>query len=767
MPLKILNYNEMKKPFEKPIDLSVTFVGLEQGEQAPQFAAYQVNTAGQPVRKLGKYDGKALKIDVGDAGVIALGPDVEEFKTLPKESLVSYRVDQKIDLWQKQGVVLPRDIWGRFHFHFVCVTGTVRKCRPWYWELIERVELAPMFKLAQVARVKPITADLRPHIHFPFSCQPLCDGIIEIYERECCCHHIHIPSLLDRLRDILAVLPIPIPDPVPEPFPGPFPGPIPGTFPGPFPGPGPAPFTPQLMRTKARSIQRSKVSLDLAAVPPENLHNDYLALRAMPDHTAQLYVKARPYLFPIFCHCTVRKVGQTPIQPGGKFDFCYLQVHHTPHHGHCYRTYSYKVKQVINGILTTVYDGVAAHQHFVAGQPADIRTYNPKAQVCADGPGDPPPNDGSPFIMLEHIGRYGSFHFNFPVQNAVSQVNALDANDGTFTTSYAPDCPWGGELGLRLWFSPELEPIVKYYRLKVVAVNDAGMPVGTPIPLKDSVEWTKLIDVPGDVVRTSESLGPVPPASVGGEQYLFRVPYWSSPDHRYLSGQYHQVWDTTQAEFTDRKYMLILEVFDSAGNQLKPNGATGPGTGKNFQFRRWSSTVDTNPVPFADMAHVFWVDNTPVGGDIVDLRKNGVPNTAECQFMSDAANSTFSIGFRAFHIHGVEHAGNGDDNSFMWKYDIEWQRGLNGDTGSLGAAPSGGTNHTDVGETGAAVSSGSQTFQTMLTQQSSGVVLPKCTFSVTLDVYAKHFNGNSRIWRYDFEETASFALEIADEDDGF
>jgi hypothetical protein len=143
----------------------------------------------------------------------------------------------------------------------------------------------------------------------------------------------------------------------------------------------------------------------------------------------------------------------------------------------------------------------------------------------------------------------------------------------------------------------------------------------------------------------------------------------------------------------------------------------------------------------------------------VDLRKNGIANTAECQFMTDAGSATFAIGFRAFHVHGVEHAGNGDDNSFMWHYGITWQRGLNGDTGTLGPAPSGGTNHTDVGETGGAVTSGSETFETMLTK--NNVVLPKCTFSVTLHVYAKHYTGSGRIQSYDYRETASFALEIA------
>ena len=129
----------MAKSNENSIDLKVTFFGLKDGEQAPHFAAYQIDSAGRPVRKLGGYDGKALRIDLGKARSVTLGPDVEDFKTLPKESLASYRVAQSIDLWRKQGIMLPRDIWNRFHFHLVCVTGTVRKCRPWFWDLIDDI----------------------------------------------------------------------------------------------------------------------------------------------------------------------------------------------------------------------------------------------------------------------------------------------------------------------------------------------------------------------------------------------------------------------------------------------------------------------------------------------------------------------------------------------------------------------------------------------------------------------------------------------------
>ncbi|HEX7330208.1 MAG TPA: hypothetical protein VF290_01835 [Pyrinomonadaceae bacterium] len=728
---------------EKLTDLPLTFVDLKGDEQAPRIAAYEVDRSGRPVKKLGRQEGNVLKADLTDAGSIALGPDVEDFKTLPKESVIRYRVAEKAEFWRNQGIVFAPEIWSRFFFQYICVSGTVRKCRPWFWQVLDDVRFTPMVELAQAARIKPITADLQPHIIFPFNCQPLCDGVVEIYERECCCHFIPIPTLLERLREILDILPIPIPDPIP----------------GPIPGPDPAPFTAQLLRSKVRSIQRRKTPLDLTAVPPENLHRDYLALRTMTVDAARAYVLEHRYLYPLFCHCAMRKVGEVPIQPGGEFDFCYRRVRLPHPAGPCFTTYAYKVKQLINSVMTVVYDGVAAHQYFSSGDPANIRTYDPRARVCADGPGDPPPGDDLPFVMLEHIGSYGTFHFNFPTQTGVSQVGPLDPDDGTYHSSYATGCPWAGSLGIRLWFSPELEDIVEFYRLKVVEVNDAGAPVGAPIVLDNPVSWTRLVQVPGDWVTAPESLGPY---HVGTENNLFKVPYWSSPDHLYLSGQYHQVWNTP-VRSPDGKYLLLIEVFDKMGNRIKPNGAPGPGTAQNFQFRRWVSASDTDPVPFADAAHVFWVDNTPVGGDIVDLRKGLTPNTDECQFMKGPGDSKFSIGFRAYHVNGVEHAGNGDDNSFMLSYGITWQRGLNGNTGTLGPAPSGGNNHTDVGETGGPVASGDASFEAMLTKtlsDGSTVVLTKCTFSVTLRVYGKHFNGSGRLSNYDYHETASFALEI-------
>ncbi|MEO7578247.1 MAG: hypothetical protein ABIT83_11620 [Massilia sp.] len=54
-------------------------------------------------------------------------------------------------------------------------------------------------------------------------------------------------------------------------------------------------------------------------------------------------------------------------------------------------------------------------------------------------------------------------------------------------------------------------------------------------------------------------------------------------------------------------------------------------------------------MPIADAAHQRSIDNTPVSGDIVDLRNGGVINTGECQFMSGPGSTAFGVGIRADH----------------------------------------------------------------------------------------------------------------------
>lgn len=723
--------------------IRLVFSELATGETAPDVALYALDEQGRAKEKLAQARDGVLPIPANRLkGRIALGPVTDDAASLTADELISYRADQVASIWAKQGLVLPRDRWIIFWPLFRCVHGHVRKCRPWWLDIIA---VRPSIAVAGLKRSRTIALETQTasiatlassvsSILYPLRCVPLCDGVVEVIERQCCCHHIPIWDLIERLREILERIPIPWP---PDPEPGPWPEPQPG------PDPTPIEASGGLRQRVLQPIQLAKASggavarsFDAAMAPPKRLYQAYQDLQRLPAAEAARYVIDRPWLYPFFCHCTSRKVGEVAIQPGGLFSYCYRGG---PPPYPCHLTYAYRIRQLIGGAWVTVYDGVASGAWFSAGEDANIRVTNPRALPCGDQSGDPPPNEGTPFVMLEHVTGAGTHHFNFPTQTGVSMLAAPDVNDGLYDTGYAPDAPWGAGLGLRLWVSPELQGTVAFYRLSVVPLNMAGVPTGAPQVLDAAVSWSRFVFIGGNWVTQADSLGPV---TQGAESHLFRVPYWLG-GMNWLSGQYHQIWNTNA--FADGRYMLVIELFDGAGARIKPNGSTGPGAAKAFQFRRWSSDTVTLNVPFADCAHMFWIDNIPVSGDIVDLRKNGVPNTGECQFIKGSPTAQFSIGYRAFHVNGVS-----NNDSFMYSHSISWQRGLNGPTGTLAPAVSA---TTDAGEGGPPAQSGSATFGSMLGTHG------RCTFSVHLAVYAKHTNGASRLSAYDYYETASFALD--------
>ena len=721
--------------------IRLTFSGLADGEAEPRVALYAVDDHGKPTKQLARAKDGVLPIAADRLkGRVAIGPDVENLAELGSERLVQFRGEQVAASWAKEGLVLPKSRWTIFWPLFHCVSGRVRKCRPWWWDLVTvqttlagsaaKLSQVSAFRLQAQNQISIATAASASYV-FPWRCLPLCDGIVEVYERQCCCIRVHVPDLIDRLRDILDRVPIPWPWP-PEPGPWPGPGPIEGPI-GRRLGQVAQKAQSRLLKAPAGTIAAAP---DPSFAPSERLYEAYLDLRRLPLAEAERYALDRVWLHPFFCHCSSRKVGEVAIQPGGEFDFCYLRG---PVPSGCWLTHAYRVRQRINGVWVTVYDGVASGAWFAGGENAELRVTDHRALPCGDAPGDGPPGEGSPFVMLEHVTGAGTHHFNFPDQTGVSQVGALDVDDGLYDTSYAVDCPWAGGLGLRLWVSPELNGTVAFYRLSVRPVGATGSPSGPPQPLVSPVSWSRFVFVGGEWVVQSDSLGPV---TQGAESGLFRVPYWAG-GLNWLSGQYHQVWNTT--EFDNGKYLLVIELFDAAGARIKPNGSAGPGAGKAFQFRRWSNDTVTENVPFADCAHVFWTDKLEVVGDIVDLRKNGVANGDECQFMKGPGTDQFAIGYRAYHVNGVSNT-----DSFMYSHSITWQRGLNGPTGVLAPAVSA---TTDAGEGGPPAQSGSDSFADMLGANT------KCTFSVHLAVYAKHFNGGSRLSNYDYHETASFALD--------
>ena len=530
--------------------------------------------------------------------------------------------------------------------------------------------------------------------------------------------------------------------------------------------PQPLPPEPPEWRTtlrQTRLAQTAKAFDPGQTYASERLFEDYQALVAMPRASAQAFIQARPYLYAYFCHCTMKKVGEVPIQPDGEFDFCYWrprQFHHVHHH--CHSTYAYRVKQLINGVWTVVYDGLAGQDYYGQGERAEIRTTSPKARPCGAGPKPPDDGDGTPFVILQNVTGGSTNHFNFPTQTDVSRVGPLAANSGLYDWGSVDDCPWATTLGLRLWSSPLLKDIVVYYRLKVAKVDASGQPVGGFQTLNAPVSWQRY----DGTQKATESLAALP-SDVGGQEGLFKFPY-EGDGKNWFWVDYHQNWNTAlfdpdgsdpSESIEDGKFMLVLEVFGPGGVRIKPNGAAGPGADRAFQFRRWINSVDTANVPFADCAHIFWVNNKAVFAKIEELWNSGTRNSGECQFMSGNANSTFSIGFRAYHEHGVTTGGGASDtNSFLRSYGISWQRGLNGPSGPLESGT------TDQGEN-TIEQSNSLTFGYLLGPHpvASGISGPhsKCTFSVHLTAHGKHHNGGGFLdGIFSDYEVASFALDI-------
>ena len=745
----------------KTQQVPVSFVGLNKGDEVPSAALFRTDSNGMPTEKLARIAEGVLDINAGrlKGAHLAIGPDVDDIKGIDPATLLRYRGDQVLEDWLQRGIFIPADRWPVLLREVICVSGRVRKCRPWWYDLVFVAAAQPKLgvqRLSLPARVGDLST---ANIHLPFRCLPLCDGIVEVFERVCCCHHIIYDDLIDRLREVLERIPIEIDFPVPpEPDPGPL-GPIGIERAASFARRA-APILGRVARAAGGIAGRTARVREATAstTVSERIFHDYQALLRLPRQDVEAYVLARPYLTAYVCSCAIRKVGQAFIAPGGTFDFCYWRPRRPFSHSHCFTTFAYRVKQQIGGVWVTVYDGVAGHDYFAQGEEADLHTSNSQARPCGDGPEPPDPGEGLPFVMLEHVTGAGTHHFNFPVQSALSQVGALAVNSGLYDFAGVPDCPWASGLGLRLWVSPSLEGTVVYYRFKVVAVNAAGAAVGTPDILDAPVAWSRFVTVPGDVVTTSTGLA-ANPADVGGQEGLFTVPYWSG-GMNWLSGQYHQTWNTTDQ--ADGNYLLVLELFGPGGARIKPNGAPAgdPGAARAFQFRRWEAPGDTANVPFADCAHVFRINNTHVVGDIVDLRKDHIASGDECQFMSGPGATTFSAGFRAYHEDGVTTGGGpGDTNSFMRAYSLTWQRGLNGPSGTVEAGTA------DKGEL-AVAESNALAFSYLLgpfpNPSPPPLLFPaqtRCTFSIHLHVDAKHHNGGSFIDAYDYHETASFALE--------
>jgi hypothetical protein len=709
--------------------LEIKFLGSTEKDQQPKVALYSIEKGA--VRKVKSIEGNKIMLSelarhVKEGATMGFGPDADE-KEVSRESLSTFR-SQKLIEWANTGLIDIGPKWHDWFFPFVCVHGDVHKCRPWLIDIAAtKGVFASSIRTAATAAAKVEQRTFAPSTfspaaelvmpHFPTLCAPICNAIVEVYQKTCCCHWPPIidVDIFDWLREWIEKFP-PIPvDPWP---PGPFPG----------PGPDPAPFREAKNAKIARALDRP---LPLGNVPEklvQDVHAMYMMTTAA-ERTA--YVQEREYLSPIFCSCTTKKVTETAVSGDGEFSACF-RAPLVPFG--CRVTYFYKVRQWQGNQWVYIYDGATVNDYFKASDDAHLKTW--KGIACNPDGGTPTP--GGEFVMLENIGVIPSWKLASPAQDSEYGVASPSAADGLVTHNYAGQ-PWGKTLSFRLKFTEGLKALgAKYYRVSVAKANATGDAIGTPQQLTGAIAWSRWKWVGAQLQTEAVSLGP---NVVGANSDLYLIPYESdAPDGGWLWFQFHHAWNTTLHD--NGKQLVIVEVFDAAGNRIKPAAAPGAGSPVGFTFRRWVDETNTAAVNFAALSHMFHVDNVSCYGDIVALRKNDQAVSGPCLFLQGCTGDDFTVRFYGFHVNG-----------FMHSYNLWAVRGLNDSTIAIESGTSNAPSPIPAVLSAANAKAATKTFGEMLGPHQ------KCAFAIELRVYPKHTNGMGIIHEYGMGETAAVALE--------
>jgi hypothetical protein len=381
------------------------------------------------------------------------------------------------------------------------------------------------------------------------------------------------------------------------------------------------------------------------------------------------------------------------------------------------------VKQVINGQQVTIYDGRASNQWFDDLHGNSLVSYSKKALHCDDSN---LPDHGNRFAVLERIGDTDSYHLDTPLPSGPQSVQGpLGPNHGLgFTVpgnakGTYDNRNWGGTLPLYFKFSESLKSVARRYRVSVVSAPN-GSAVGTPTPLLDPVTWLKYhIPFPGTYTTVAVPLGP-------DGNGTFEIPY----GHDWVGGRYHAHLDTTG--LTQGRYLVILELFDNAGNPVTP--ADG------FDFLRWTSLNTLTPVATAALPHLFWWDNRHSHAKIESVDGGLNTGNATCMFIEGPGNTPIRVEYEANH----------PEERFQHSHVLHWWRGIGSGVSSwpLPApydnvpGPSNPTGHSSALQ-----------IQQLLGPEEA------CSFGIRLRTHVKTFNGSGILNGLEGQDQAAFALK--------
>jgi hypothetical protein len=714
----------------------VTLVGAEAHEQTPNIAVYSLDASGRVTGKIAVVSDGKLDVSDKHGDVVAIGPSVENLSDLDPKGLVTLQVSQQLAAWNRTGEILIPPQWWRGWLGFrTCVSGSAYRCFPF---LLEPLQL------------RAIGLGQQPII-FPERCQPLCNAVVEIWEYTTCCWPfllVDVPKLVDNLAAFLADNPIMFPVP---------------------PRPNGGPVELALAKNVNAALGAGKLSTSFAPSSTLSVHLE--TLRSLDAQDAVSYIEEYPVLWPFWCVGDSAMLAETPLNPDGSFSYCYWRYPFLL--WNCRTSYFYKVKQLVNGVWTYVYDGAEAHQYFTADEVANL--YTLAGQTCFQ----PPILSGNDYIALQAIGWTNTYDLNSHWGIPSGGVDTTQVGDTSMLTPLPQDAglvvgsgaPWATTLSLLLNYDSALQSATGpyYYRLSAVQADSMGNPMSgaTKVTLMTPVSWQYFAPT-NPVTIASQSLGPV---TVGGNAGLYQIPYPGGANPNWLGNQFHQVLDTTQLANVilggpgvgNGRFLLILEVFDKNGVRLISKSAPNPGPGSTdkhgtFNYVRLMDATTTANVPWASLTHTIWVDNRSVVAAIeYFMNSTGVDI---CQFYKEASDTPFVVGFEAYHAVMCDSSPSPvPTDSFMNSYSLTWQEGLGGTSGTLA---SGGDanwcNDCSVSVANAKPSPGTVTFGEMLGTDKFGNPLTACSFAITLNVYAKHTNGVVTISAYDAWSVAAVAL---------
>ncbi len=735
----------------------IILVGAQPHEQTPSIAVHAVDARGRIGAKIAVVRDRELNLPADHSPVIAFGPDVEGPTKLDPKGFAIVRVADQLPNWERNNeILLPANWWRGWLGFEICVSGHTYRCFPF---------------ILEAAALRSIALGAQRRI-FPERCESLCDATVEVWKSVTCCWPLlitDVPKVIANLSAFLHANPVMFPR---------------------IPSPGPVERS--LANRVDAALAVGKVSSTF--VPETTLATHLLALERMTPQDAVAYVENYPCLWPFWCHTTREYLGETKVNPDGSFSFCYR--YYPFFLFNCRTSYFYKVKQFVNGVWQVIYDGAAAHQYFNADDVANL--YAQTGQLCYQ-----PPVLPAGTATLQQIGFYPAWDFNShwvptPTSGPNAGVDQTQTGDGVMAPlpqnaglGLADGAPWTSTIHIMLNFDPGLKSVAAvYYRLSVVQADPSGSghPIAgaTPQPIANAVAWNYQDDSVFPPVTQTLTLGPAALPTPG----LFLIPY--AGDRNWYgnadgTGFFHQTLNTALLPNAivgapgkgNGQYLLMLELFNGAGQRLVPTGTgTEPGdVDADFTFVRLIAPPPVIPPALTDsivklpsLAHVIWVDNRPVVAKILNFQSSA--GTQVCQTLTAVASAEFSVGYQAYHAVMCDGPGSPvPATTFISNYFMTWEKGLGGGSGHLVEAnenlvpnnipPPLLNAPTNCPPGSVSVSTGaadnplapSNTFGNLLGSDTF------CAFSIQISVQPKHTNGFvtlSPVW-----DVAAVALSIA------